>query len=113
MAGKEKKNIKKEVEADDSNIIPMYADTAMIDQRIKDHLASIRSLVARLRPSERQLYVNGLFAHLLSHQFESIPKAEGYPSIDSDYESLSAKDLGLIRELSGHLQQLYTVTSGH
>lgn len=91
-----------------AKIIPIYSERAHIEREIDQHVQSIRSLISRLRPSERQNYFNGLLSHLLhSEQAETSPGESSVRATDQDYSKLSDHDLGLIRELSFNVNRLY------
>jgi len=81
---------------------------ARIEQDIEKNIKKIRSLIKKLRPSERQKYFDGLLAHMLDEPAEttslSISKKS---SPDKDYSRLSIEELKLIEELSVKMEQLY------
>ncbi|MFM8432893.1 MAG: hypothetical protein ACKOQ6_01015 [Bacteroidota bacterium] len=104
---------KREVCTESARIIPLYACSGSIDTRIREHLDCIHSLLAGLRPHEKQICLNRLFSFLLKQHLEESPEPGSYPSLDASYESLSTDDFQLIKELSGHLQQLHAVTKGN
>jgi hypothetical protein len=93
-------------------VIPLYQESAHIEREIDEHVKSIRALISKLRPSDRQAYFNGLLAHMLREEVNSTFSKNSYPAVDADYSSLTGEELSLIRELSGHLHRLYLETGG-
>ncbi len=84
-----------------------------VEIEIENHVKSIRALIQKLKPADRQRYFDGLLNHLLCKEIEypqlKPTKTKMTKSID-DYSQLSENDLELIRELSCKLQDLYVRT---
>lgn len=81
-----------------------------VEIEIENHVKSIRSLIQKLNPVDRQKYFNGLLNHILCKQVEyPQPKSNKKQSVNvtDDFSTLSTDDLDLIRELSCKLQDLY------
>ncbi|MBK7572112.1 MAG: hypothetical protein IPI10_10945 [Bacteroidetes bacterium] len=81
-----------------------------VEIEIENHVKSIRSLIQKLNPADRQKYFNGLLNHILCKQIEytqtkSIKNQK--VNVSDDFSQLSTDDLDLIRELSCKLQDLY------
>jgi hypothetical protein len=75
-----------------------------LEREIDYHVKSIRALISKLRPTEKQKYFNGLLAFIVHEQIEW---AEGKPSEEKDYSKLSSNELSLLQELSGKMHELY------
>lgn len=84
-----------------------------IEVEIESHVKSIRSLIQKLNPADRQRYFNGLLDHILCKEIEypqtKSPKKQ-LTKVNDDFSQLSVDDLDLIRELSVKLQDLYVRT---
>ena len=78
-----------------------------IEREIDSYVKSIRVLIAKLSPSERQKYYNGLLAFILHEQIEMSSEANQQKIENSDFTRLSARELNLLEELSIRMQQLY------
>ena len=84
-----------------------------IEVEIESHVKSIRSLIQKLNPVDRQRYFDGLLNHILSKEIEyPQPKSpvKALTKVNDDFSKLSVNDLDLIRELSVKLQDLYVRT---
>lgn len=82
-------------------------DHSRIEFEIERHVKSIRALIQKLRPLERQRYYDGLLSHLLS-QPVNYPFSKTDSKINSsDYSNLTATELSLVRELSSKIEELY------
>ncbi|MFM7217871.1 MAG: hypothetical protein ACKO1U_07635, partial [Bacteroidota bacterium] len=112
MNHSDKHNAHDNPKAGTGRVIPMYPEAGHIEREIDEHVKSIRALISKLRPSDRQAYFTGLLSHLLKDELTGNNPAKSYPAIDADYDALSGDDLSLIRELSGHLHKLYIETGG-
>ncbi len=92
-------------------VIETHHDTTRLEFEIDRHVRSIRALIQRLRPVERQRYYDGLLSHLLSHPvnypFEKVDKNKSF-----DYSNLTSNELALIRELSIKIEELYRHSEG-
>jgi hypothetical protein len=88
-------------------VVETTNDNTRLEFEIERHVRSIRALIKRLRPLDRQRYYAGLLSHLLSQPVEyPFTKAESKQH-DSDYSHLSAHELSLIREFSIKIEELY------
>ena len=83
-----------------------------IEREIDQYVKSIRTLISKLSPSERQKYYNGLLAFILNEQIEMTSEANMKTIENSDFTRLSARELNLLEELSMRMQHLYR-TIGH
>jgi hypothetical protein len=91
-------------------VVTIDTDRGRIEHEIDRHVKSIRSLIERLRPAERQKYFDGLLTHLISDNTENTTEKVIHPQprlVHSDYSNLSYDDLQLIRELSVKMEELY------
>ncbi|MBL0102773.1 MAG: hypothetical protein IPP51_02790 [Bacteroidetes bacterium] len=82
-----------------------------VELEIENHVHSIRALIQKLHPTERQKYFDGLLNHLL-HQDVQYPfgnpmAVQRKKKETQDFSRLNGDDLELIRELSCKLQDLY------
>jgi hypothetical protein len=85
-------------------------DDAMLSQQIDQHLKSIKALIKKATPAEKQQYYQGLLNHILTMPYEqdangnySIPQiAERKPK-----DNLNVDDLALIQEMSFKLEELH------
>ena len=83
-----------------------------IEREIDSYVKSIRVLIAKLTPTERQKYYNGLLAFILNEQIEMSSDGNSKKIDESDFTRLTVKELNLLEELSMRMQQLYR-TMGH
>ena len=94
-------------------VVENQANHVHIEVEIESHVKSIRSLIKKLNPVERQRYFNGLLDHILSKEIE-YPQAKQQKNqmakVNDDFSALSVDDLDLIREMSCKLQDLYVRT---
>lgn len=86
--------------------------TKNIEREIDGYVKGIRALIAKLTPTERQKYYNGLLAFILNEQVEMSSEANQKKIEESDFTKLTERELGLLQELSMRMQQLYR-TMGH
>jgi hypothetical protein len=76
----------------------------LVEFEIQRHVKSIRALIKKLRPHDRQKYYDGLLSHMLTRGGDGMmQKAQS----KGDFSNLNDKDLLLIRELSGKIEELY------
>lgn len=81
---------------------------AQVVFEIQRHVRSIRALIRKLHPMERQRYFDGLLNHLLSEPVNyPITKADMKKTPSNDFSNLSDSELSLIRELSVKIEELY------
>lgn len=92
-------------------VVQTERHSVQVELEIENHVRSIRTLINKLHPVERQKYFNGLLNHLLhedvSYPFGKGMKADKTRTASNDFSNLSHDDLELIRELSCKLQDLY------
>jgi hypothetical protein len=90
-------------------VVDVSKDQSQLEREIDMHVNSIRALIKRLRPLDRQKYYEGLLSHLLSQPIEyplkKVKKEESF-----DYCNLSIEDLSLIKELSVKIHELYRIS---
>lgn len=92
------------------HIVETESNRVHVEIEIENHVKSIRALVNKLRPQERQKYFNGLLSHLLTKEVEYPLRNVNSSRVtcdNEDFSKLSGNDLELIRELSCKLQDLY------
>jgi hypothetical protein len=87
-----------------SNLTVVENKWTNTEREIDQHIKSIRALISKLRPAEKQKYFNGLLAFIVHEQIEW---TETHTKTETDYSKLSAKDLTLLEELSTKMQELY------
>jgi hypothetical protein len=78
-----------------------------VEREIDQHVKSIRALINKLRPTEKQKYFNGLLAFIVNEQIEMTSPAT---PTETDYSKLSKQELTLLDELSVKVQELYSAT---
>jgi len=81
--------------------------TKSIEREIDNYVKSIRALITKLTPTERQKYYNGLLAFILNEQIEMSSEANQKKIQESDFTKLTVRELNLLEELSMRMQQLY------
>lgn len=94
-------------------VIPLYYESAHIEREIEDHIQSIKSLINKLRPNDRQNYFSGLLSHILSSNIAYPAGPIDISTDDLDYNTLSENELNLLRELSSNIQRLYLEMDGN
>lgn len=97
---------------EEAKVIPMYQQSAHIEREIDQHVQSIRALIAKLRPTDRQQYFNGLLNHMLTGEVAYPLTLDASSTSDADFSCLSDKELSLIRELSSTLHRLHLEADG-
>jgi hypothetical protein len=74
------------------------------EREIDQHVKSIRALISKLHPAEKQKYFNGLLAFIVNEQIEWTEKNA---TKETDYSKLSKQELTILEELSAKMQELY------
>jgi hypothetical protein len=87
-------------------VVEASNEQAQIEFEIDRQVKSIRALIRKLRPVERQRYYDGLLSHILSQPVEYPPR-NSTPKESYDYANLSYNELSLIKELSLKINELY------
>jgi|GEM_PF-5648797 len=106
-------NTKNSSSADQSPLsVVRTAGTKNIEREIDGYVKSIRVLIGKLTPTERQKYYNGLLAFILNEQIEMSSDGNKKKIDESDFTKLTVRELNLLEELSLRMQQLYR-TMGH
>jgi hypothetical protein len=90
-------------------VVDASTDQSKLEFEIELHVKSIRTLIQRLQPLERQRYYDGLLSHLLSQPI-SYPESSSVKNDNYDYCNLSYEDLSLIKELSIKMHELYRIS---
>lgn len=90
-------------------VVDLSQDQSQIEFEIERQVKSIRALIQRLKPIERQKYFDGLLSHILS-QPVNYHESDTYVNDSYDYCNLSVDELSLIRELSVKIHELYWVS---
>jgi hypothetical protein len=91
-------------------VVESKANHVQVEIEIENHVKSIRALIMKLNPVDRQRYFNGLLDHILTKDIQYPNRKEAKKQIvnsNDDFSNLSTDDLDLIRELSCKLQDLY------
>ena len=88
-------------------VVEPTVDQTRIEFEIERHVRSIRALIQKLRPLERQRYFEGFLSHLLSQPVNYPYKKADAKNHSNDYSSLSKHELELVRELSHKIEELY------
>ena len=88
-------------------VIEPTVDRSHLEFEIERHVKSIRALIQKLRPLERQRYYDGLLSHLLSQPVNYPCGKMEVRKNSGDYSNLSATELTLVRELSLKIEELY------
>ena len=90
-------------------VIETPNDQSYLEFEIERHVKSIKALIPRLRPKERQRYYDGLLSHILS---QPVDYPNGKMSKDDSYDfcNLSFNELSLIKELSVKVHELYRIS---
>jgi len=89
-------------------VVETSNDQAHVEIEIDRHVKSIRALIRKLRPVERQRYYDGLLSHILSQPVE-YPGPKNKNEDSYDFCNLSVNDLSLIRELSVKIHEIYRI----
>ena len=94
-------------------VVENHSNHVHIEIEIENHVKSIRTLIRKLNPIDRQKYFNGLLDHILNKeiQYPAVNNSKQKINTNSDnFSEMSVDDLELIRELSCKLQDLYVKT---
>ena|SRR5688572_7461000 len=91
-------------------VVVVDKDQATIESEIERHVKVIRSLIQKLRPTDRQKYFNGLLSHILDEPVQASGNWKSSTQwMRSDYSNLTVRELGLLEELSEKMEQMYRV----
>ncbi len=90
-------------------IVNAGSNDSHLELEIERHVKSIRTLIRRLQPMERQRYYDGLLSHILSQPVD-YPRKNLDPDAHYDYCNLSYSELSLIKELSVKIHELYRIS---
>lgn len=86
-------------------------DQAMVEREIERHVRVIRSLITKLGPVDRQKYFDGLLSHIVNEPSSNIPidnnNCKTIGSVRQDFSRLSIRELALLEELSGKMEEMY------
>ena len=88
-------------------VVEPTVDLSHVEFEIERHVKSIRALIQKLRPMERQRYYDGLLSHLLSQPVNYPFSKTVTKNCPSNYSNLSATELTLVRDLSLKIEELY------
>ena len=88
-------------------VVEPTEDRSHLEFEIERHVKSIRALIQKLRPLERQRYYDGLLSHLLSQPVNYPFSKMDAKKNSGDYSNLSSTELSLVRELSLKIEELY------
>jgi hypothetical protein len=86
-------------------------DQAMVEREIGKHVRVIRSLIDKLGPVDKQKYFDGLLSHIIDEPADSgnvptsVKRNNGF--MKQDYSRLSIRELALLEELSGKMEEMY------
>jgi hypothetical protein len=90
-------------------VVESSTNQSKLEFEIELHVKSIRALIKKLRPSDRQRYYDGLLSHILSQPIE-YPKVKNSGDNSFDYCNLTMKELSLVKELSTKIHELYVMS---
>ena len=90
-------------------VIDVSSDQHQLEIEIDRQVKSLRALIRKLQPIERQRYFDGLLSHMLS-QPVTYPEVSSHVNDSYDYCNLSVNELALIKELSVKVHELYHLT---
>ena len=86
-------------------------DQAMVEREIERHVRVIRSLITKLGPVDKRKYFDGLLSHIISEPPSSSAKVATQTKSSEfskqDFGRLSIKELALLEELSGKMEEMY------
>ena len=88
-------------------VLEPIVDQSRVEFEIDRHVKSIRALIQKLRPLERQRYYDGLLSHLLSQPVNYPFGKTETKNNSNDYSNLSSTELSLVKELSLKIEELY------
>ena len=99
------------VDSPSLRVVVVDKDQATIESEIERHVKVIRSLIQKLRPTDRQKYFDGLLSHIID---EPSNVSKGWNQTTrwqrSDYSNLTVRELGLLEELSEKMEHMYRMT---
>ena len=90
-------------------VVEVSSDQSRLEYEIDLQVKSLRALIRKLRPLDRQKYYDGLLSHLLSQPVD-YPPVKGEKNQSFDYCNLSFNELSLIKELSVKVHELYRIS---
>ena len=90
-------------------IVNAGSNDSHLELEIERHVKSIRALIRKLQPMERQRYYDGLLSHILSQPVD-YPRKNLDPDASYDFCNLSYNELSLIKELSVKIHELYRIS---
>jgi hypothetical protein len=90
-----------------ANLVVVENKSTNIEREVDQNVKTIRALIKKLSPVERQKYYNGLLAFIVNEQIELTDEAQTKSIEKKDLSTLSVKELGLLEEMSAKMQQLY------
>lgn len=106
----QQRNHTNNVQPPNLKIVVVDKDQATIENEIERHVKVIRSLIQKLTPTDRQKYFNGLLAHIIDEPVkttEAMGKNTRWQR--TDYSNLTVRELSLLEELSGKMEQMYRI----
>ena len=106
---KEKNTGNTEKQSSVIKIIDVSADQHQLEIEIDRQVKTLRALIRKLQPIERQRYFDGLLSHMLSQPVDYHGQSS-HINDSYDYCNLSVNELELIRELSVKVHELYHLT---
>jgi hypothetical protein len=90
-------------------VVDVSTDQHQLEIEIERQVRSLRALIRKLQPFERQRYFDGLLSHMLAQPIE-FHDYDGHVNDSYDYCNLSVSELSLIKELSVKVHELYHLT---
>ena len=106
---KEKNTGNTEKQLSTIKIVDVSTDQHQIEIEIDRQVKTLRALIRKLQPIERQRYFDGLLSHMLSQPID-FGDYGGHVNDSYDYCNLSVNELSLIKELSVKVHELYHIT---
>jgi hypothetical protein len=108
MMRAEQRNQSANVHSPSLRVVVVDKDQATIESEIERHVKVIRSLIQKLRPTDRQKYFDGLLSHIID---EPAKVSKGWNQSTrwqrSDYSNLTVRELSLLEELSEKMEHMY------
>jgi hypothetical protein len=92
-------------------IVDVSTDQHQLEIEIDRQVKTLRALIRKLQPIERQRYFDGLLSHMLSQPVQ-YPEFSSHINDSYDYCNLSVDELSLIKELSVKVHELYQLAGG-
>jgi len=90
-------------------VVDVSTDQHQLEMEVDRQIKTLRALIKKLQPIERQRYFDGLLSYMLSQPIDFTDYG-GHVNDSYDYCNLSVNELSLIKELSVKVHELYHMT---